>query len=29
VRELLINHYGEDAPFLNQAQDGVEVFVHR
>jgi hypothetical protein len=29
VRELLINEFGEDAPFLQQAQDGVEVFVHR
>lgn len=29
MRELLANHYGEDAPFLKQAQDGVEGFVHR
>jgi hypothetical protein len=29
VRELLINHYGADAPFLQQVQDGVEGFVHR
>lgn len=25
----MINHFGEDAPFLQQAQDGVEGFVHR
>lgn len=29
MRELLTNHYGADAPFLQQVQDGVEGFVHR